>query len=257
MNHSPEVAVPFSIVVGGLAFLVGGLTVWAVAVSRVSRGLPVLPYARRWPVPWRAFHVGVIAAAYVMLIFLAQYLAVRLFELPVPSDGGAPPDPAILPNPLVVLLGRSHTLPTLLLCFLAAVIVAPIVEEFLFRLVLQGWLEAVDRQRRRQIPALRGLTPGAAPVVLVAMLFAGIHYRSPLPQVDPRTIAYLLAANIVASLLTLAFGVGLLRWDAGGESTTWGLAPGRFLGRLAACSRLWAVAAVILLAQDCTERAWA
>lgn len=234
MDKSPETVVPMLIVWGGLVFLVCGLMVLATAANRISRGLPVLPYVRRRPVPWTAFHVGVIAAGYVVLNLLAQRLVVTLFELPLPAVSPLAPEQASPPHPLVVLLSQNHTLSTLLLCVLSAVIVAPIVEEFLFRLVLQGWLEAVERRRRRQIPPLRRLAPGAVPVVLSSLLFAGIHYRSASPQVDPQSIAYFLGSNIAASLLVLAFGVACLRWDAGADAEDLGVVPERFLadGRL-------------------------
>ena len=232
MDQPPEAAVPLSIVLGGLVFLLCGLTVVTVAARRISQGQPVLPYVRRRPVPWQAFHVGAIAAAYVVLLALAQRLTIALFALPVPVLHDAAPEQPVLPDPLIFLLEKSHTLPTLLLCFLAAVIVAPIVEEFLFRLVLQGWLEAVEARRRRQIPFLREVTPGAVPVLLVALLFAGIHYRPPAPQIEPRTIACLLMGNIVASLAVLAFGIGLLRWDAAARADDLGVVPGKLLGDL-------------------------
>lgn len=47
----------------------------------------------------------------------------------------------------------------LVLCGLSAVVVAPIVEEFLFRVLLQGWLEAAQRRLRPRMPTLRRLVP--------------------------------------------------------------------------------------------------
>ena len=63
---------------------------------------------------------------------------------------------------------------------LMAVVVAPIVEEFFFRVLLQGWLEAGDRRRRRQLPQFRRLLPiGGGPIVLASLAFAALHIRGP------------------------------------------------------------------------------
>lgn len=232
MQPPPETAVPLSVAIGGCLMLLAGLTVLAIAASRLNRGLPVLPYARRRPVPWGAFHVGVIAAAFVVLIALSQWVAVRWFELFIPSPDVPASQDAAPPHHLVILLKESHTLPTFLLCFLSAVIVAPIVEEFLFRLVLQGWLEAVERRLRRRIAFLRQWVPGAVPVVLVATLFAGIHYRAPSLPVDVRTIVGLIIANLAAYVAVLTFGFGLLRWDAGARADDLGIVRGKWLDDL-------------------------
>ena len=52
----------------------------------------------------------------------------------------------------IVQLFRGGNPWMILLCVVSAVVVAPIVEEFLFRVLLQGWLERVARRLR---PMLR------------------------------------------------------------------------------------------------------
>ena len=56
-----------------------------------------------------------------------------------------------------------------------AVIVAPLIEEFFFRVLLQGWLEAVWSRRRRKHPELRAAPLSWLPIVLPAALFALMH----------------------------------------------------------------------------------
>jgi membrane protease YdiL (CAAX protease family) len=51
--------------------------------------------------------------------------------------------PEAKPHPLVELLKERSGAGPLLISALAAVIVAPVVEEFLFRVVFQGWMERV------------------------------------------------------------------------------------------------------------------
>ena len=257
MNQPPEVHLSLPVLVGGVLFTAAGLAVWWLAVYRVNKGLPVVPYERRRPVPWQALHVATIAAAYLVLTLLVQRLDVKLFDLPVPGPAAADSERPILQHPLLVLLEQSRTPGTLLLCFFSAVIVAPIVEEFLFRLVLQGWLESVEMRRRRGIPALRKLTRGAVPVVLVALLFAAIHYRPGLPPgTDPRTIAHLMASNAVAGLLVLVLGVGLLRLDAGARAEDLGCVPRKLLAdiRLGVLTFLAFAAAIYLLKNALTAR---
>ena len=53
--------------------------------------------------------------------------------------------------------------------------VAPLAEELLFRMILQGWLEKqMPRLRRRGPQLLRPLTP-AIPIIASAPIFAAMH----------------------------------------------------------------------------------
>ncbi len=60
----------------------------------------------------------------------------------------------------------------------AALIVAPLFEEFLFRVLLQGWFEAIDARYRaaRQSPARDGLLWW--PIVFSSALFAAMHWSN-------------------------------------------------------------------------------
>ena len=65
-----------------------------------------------------------------------------------------------------------------LLCVAAAVVVAPVVEEFLFRLLLQGWLEALERRlAEADADAAAAPAAGFGPVLLSSLLFAAMHFR--------------------------------------------------------------------------------
>jgi hypothetical protein len=67
------------------------------------------------------------------------------------------------------------------------------------------------------------------PVVLVAIVFAGVHYRTPSSPVDVRTIVGLILAHVAACVAVCAFGVGLLRWDAGARIEDLGIVRHRWL----------------------------
>lgn len=230
MPQPPEntVALPMLVVVA--LILSGGLAVWLGAFWRLERGLPLVPFRWRRPVPWRAFHVGLVALAYVLLPWVTISLDFQIFG-PRARQPVALSAKEGLEHPLAILLDQSRTPGTLLLVILAAVVVAPIVEEFTFRLVLQGWLERVEQGARRRVRFLRAV-PGFLPVTLVAVLFASMHYRSGMIEADPRALAHVLGANAVGSVLVLLFGLSLLRTDAGADRTDLGFPPGGLAGDL-------------------------
>ena len=221
MGNAPPTEISLALVVAGYVGLLAAVVVWMAVAARARRGLPVIPYVWRRPVPWNAIHVIAILLLYLGLAVASQRSAIWLFDLPVvDAPAAVQPDK---PHLVVTLLRESHTPATLLLCFISVVVVAPIVEEFVFRVVLQGWLEAVEMRLRRQIPALRRLIPGAAPVVLISLLFGGMHYRIGNAQPDPRVIAHLMAGDTAARVVTLLLAIGLLRWGAGAKAEDLGL----------------------------------
>ncbi len=119
----------------------------------------------------------------------------------------------------------------LLLCVVSAAIVAPVTEEFFFRVLLQGCLAAWQHRWRRQMPTLRRLIPGGiGPIVLTSLLFARMHFRVDTPQFNVRFLLFLLAGDAVVRLLALAFTVGWLRWRVGATAADLGWAPACVLG---------------------------
>ena len=135
------------------------------------------------------------------------------------------PEQANAAHPLAKLVAEGN-LWVLLLCFFSAVIVAPVVEEFLFRVLLQGWFEALEHRWRRQMPTLRRLLPRAVgPIVLASLLFGAMHFRVAGPQIGERSLVFMLVGNVAVSLLTMIFAVGLLRWRVGATAADLGWAP--------------------------------
>ncbi len=101
------------------------------------------------------------------------------------SEKDKEPDFLKVAHPIVVLLHARPDVGTLLFCFLMGVVVAPVGEEFLFRLLLQGRLEDTERRLRRRWPPLRFVLRGLIPVLLVAGLFAVLHTRGADVSLDP------------------------------------------------------------------------
>ena len=81
---------------------------------------------------------------------------------------------------LFLLSGSDRFIPVLLLCFLAGVVAAPLVEEFVFRIVFQGALEALffpaDAVPGSLTPRQQSFRASTV-ILLPAILFALIHWR--------------------------------------------------------------------------------
>ncbi len=76
---------------------------------------------------------------------------------------------------LVQLSKAEPNTGVLLLVSLAAVLVAPLVEEFMVRVVLQGWLEKKQREHRQRRGDLSESPAGFGPIVVSAAIFAALH----------------------------------------------------------------------------------
>jgi membrane protease YdiL (CAAX protease family) len=76
----------------------------------------------------------------------------------------------------VMLLTQQHSGAWILvLATVAAVGVAPLFEEFAFRVLLQGWLESQQVRLRQLRGAGDGAKPGFAPIVIASAVFALLH----------------------------------------------------------------------------------
>jgi membrane protease YdiL (CAAX protease family) len=213
------------------AFAVTGfLVMCAVVAFRAVRGRPLLPYQPRRPVPWQAIDLLLIMVVYIAAVGAASHLVeARLgpefTEPPILYDVGK----ADATHVIAKLL-RTGNVWVSLLAGLSAVVVAPIVEEFLFRLLLQGWLEAGQRRLKRKMPTLRRLVPGGVgPVVLASLLFAMIHFHVARPMRHPYFEIGLILGGSVASLLTMAFALGLLGLRVRATAEDLGWVPGKLL----------------------------
>ena len=130
-------------------------------------------------------------------------------------------------HPLARVLLESPNAWAIVACVLTAVVVAPITEEFLFRLLLQGWLEVVERRLRRRIPRLRSLAAGVLPVASASLLFAAMHFRLPSPRLDVDAIVFLICVRAAANLLTMGLALCWVRLAAGATLGDLGMVPGK------------------------------
>jgi membrane protease YdiL (CAAX protease family) len=129
---------------------------------------------------------------------------------------------------VVARLLEQSSVVVLLICGLSAVVISPVVEEFMFRVLLQGWLEAGQRRLRPAMPTLRRWVPGAVgPIVLSSLLFAGLHFRVEAPMRPVRFVTFMVAVDAVAKLVTLVFAVALIRVRTGATAADFGWVPAK------------------------------
>jgi membrane protease YdiL (CAAX protease family) len=201
-----------------LVALANGAAVWAWIAVRAARKEPVLPHEPRQPAPWRGVDVLLVLLVYVLAPGITAHVAGRLLGIDVDQatarTADDEPQPASEPDsaeeagaahPLIILLGESHNLATLLFCVLVAVVTAPLVEELVFRLVIQGWMEKVELGGWWQA------TRGAVSLLLASAIFASLHFRVSAAPLDAKVTMFLFACHAVGSLVTIAFALSLLR----------------------------------------------
>ncbi|MEZ6071203.1 MAG: JDVT-CTERM system glutamic-type intramembrane protease [Pirellulales bacterium] len=81
-------------------------------------------------------------------------------------------------HPIITSLENGGTLLAFAVATIVVVVAAPIVEEIVFRLVFQGWLEASEIRWRRRLPPLRRLPRGHLPILASSTVFALVHFAA-------------------------------------------------------------------------------
>jgi membrane protease YdiL (CAAX protease family) len=150
------VAAHYAISAVGLATFIFGICVtkYQAAASLADLGLDASRLAHDIGVGVAAFLASIVP------LFGLETLLERLvkYDHPLVESVRAHPDTAMFVSATI-----------------AAVVAAPIFEEFLFRVLLQGWFEALEARRRDA----RGISPTAGPswwpIALSALLFAMMH----------------------------------------------------------------------------------
>lgn len=239
----PSPATPVVLVLLVALAVAASITVWMWVIRCRLAGQPVVPYQPRRPVPWRGVDVALILLVYLLApaVFLhfgrAWFLdtnntavkaeaAVGAVDVPIATLAKSSPK-GNLDHPIVQVLTSTHSVLAVLICVFTGAIAAPITEELLFRMLLQGWLESIEHRLRRTYWILRRFT-GVAPVLLVATIFALMHCRKPEPVQDPWLTVLLFAAASLGSILTLAVLFSWLRWVVGATMADLGFVPDKF-----------------------------
>lgn len=221
-----EIIRPFA-GLAALAAFFGGIAVWGVALRRKSRGIAAVAFEPRRPAPWSGVDVLALLAAYFLIASLALFSAERLLgwdfnpnrieageaphvESPESAAAGHEPIELDRAHPIVVLLAKRPGIGTFLLCLATVVVMAPIAEEFFFRLVLQGWFERIDLRFRRLF-RYSGRLVGTGPVLVSSLLFAVLHARDVEAPPEADYLMRMLFIDMVVKGVLLVFGVFYLR----------------------------------------------
>jgi membrane protease YdiL (CAAX protease family) len=202
-----------------LAAFAGTAVVWAWLAGRWRRRLPLLRYEPRRRVPWQGWDVLLVALFYLLALDAAGRIVAtvlgpeRIEPLPQAAAAAGAEHPAPV-HPLVQLVRHGNAW-MLLAAGVVAVVVAPIAEEFLFRVLLQGTLAAAERRRRRILPALRLLPAGALPIALSSLVFAAMHIRTGDKKYCLEYLFAMLAGQAAVNVLTMVVAVAWVRIRVG------------------------------------------
>ena len=204
------------------AMLAAGAGLWSWIYARRQRGEPIIPLARRRPVPWQAQDVLFI---FLMGLFLSM-TAAQTVKVWMGSDAArqATDEKPELAHPAEQLLASGDP-KAIAVAVMMAVIVAPLIEEFFFRVLLQGWLEAVWSRRRRKHPELRTAPLSWVPIVLPAALFSLMHFRVGETQFSWQYLTCLFLGQMAVYLLMLRLAIALLRFAVGATAADLGWKP--------------------------------
>ena len=197
------------------AAVLAALASWGWIAVRAYRGRTVLQFVPRRPVPWKSLETMLLLLLYLAGMLSVQPILTHLFGIAPQFDEKAAADAT---HPVIRLLQDKPGPATTLLCLLSVALVAPLVEEFFFRVVLQGWLESQERRLRRECPWLRRVIRGLVPVGIVALAFAAMHARGGGPTPIASYLRWLIAVSATVNAFSLAIGLLLLR---AGCQATW------------------------------------
>jgi|YNPMSStandDraft_1061717.scaffolds.fasta_scaffold16127_2 membrane protease YdiL (CAAX protease family) len=255
--------------------LAGALVLSGVLLSRLwkqySEGRDVVPYRPRRPVPWGGWDVlavGVLfllAPSLVHWVWQAAKLPIPVVEVgpeipehekkttlanapgrePVGQDSSGQQPQEDLGHQVEQLLRQTRGMGVWLAVVLVTLVAAPVVEEWVFRAVLQGWLEKWERRVVRAIRSVqraaiqRGIIPysdrpvrigwprvrwlGWGPVVFSSLIFAGLHFRTAGPTAPPEELLRILLCQGLGNLVCLVGGGAFLMLGSGARPADFGL----------------------------------
>ncbi len=199
------------------------IVIWRRVIRRWHAGTPIIAFARRRPVPWRSEDVLLVFLAGMLILPGAAMLTVR-GVLGKDAARAVADKPPSMEHPAQQLLETGNVGMIALAAFMA-LIVAPLTEELLFRVILQGWLEAAWSRKRREHPWLRQAPFSWVPLVMPAFLFALMHIRGEKGQPQPAYLSAMMAAQVATDIATLVLTIVFLRLARGAKATDFGWKP--------------------------------
>jgi membrane protease YdiL (CAAX protease family) len=112
-------------------------------------------------------------------------------------------------HPVIQLLSQDATGKTLALVFLVTAIAAPLWEEFLFRLILLGWL--AKREKQLKARSLGRLPLGLVPLLATSLIFALMHFRQDDAPIDSDTLLRGVTIMGITNFVCLGISIAYLR----------------------------------------------
>jgi membrane protease YdiL (CAAX protease family) len=167
-------------------------------------------YQPRQSVPWKAPDVVLLLIVYLILPFGIFRAAQACVPMPIAKPAADAPEENT--HPLGRILTESQKGEgdwPFVVGIAMAIVLAPVAEELLFRLLLQGWLESAVRRLRPQLGWPRRCCD-AVPIVISSVVFAAIHVRSAMPRQELSTLIYFLGVQTAANVLAIGAIVGWL-----------------------------------------------
>jgi membrane protease YdiL (CAAX protease family) len=120
-----------------------------------------------------------------------------------------------LEHPLVIIMRKAASRPlAVIVCFLSAIIIAPLTEEFLFRVVIQSGIASALRKNGGDMTIEKYL-----PILLTSLFFAVIHFREapsdhanhPITPQQVERFVRMMGAVSLANLITMGTIIVFLR----------------------------------------------
>lgn len=217
----------------------------------------LLPYEPRRSVPWGGLEVFAVVVLYAGLsVFLVALLGPE--RKPRDIDAELPPAVAVeqvatddepTEHSLITMIRGKPSLVVVIAAIFLATVAAPITEELFFRLLLQGWLEKVEKQSRAKaavIPELfpgvlgevlvacirpfiwsRHTLPGLVPMLLQAAIFAALHARTGKTSEEPSTILRLMILDKTSLLLSIGLVLAYVRLRRDATDADFGVVPAK------------------------------
>lgn len=228
MTEPTQAEVPIFIAFSVFLLLSAWVVSWGVIAGRLVRKQPLVPSVARRPVPWNGADVLLIVFTY-LFVAAAMVQVARFFfavDVPLPVSGRVPDNA----HPVLRVLGEglsSGTAWAVALAALSVVVVAPLFEEFFFRIIVQGWFESVDTRHRAPFVPF-----GLFPILLTSLFFALLHVRIGERDEGLEEGILVLAAHMISSGLVMVFAVAYLRVVRGATVADFGWRKDAFLADL-------------------------
>jgi membrane protease YdiL (CAAX protease family) len=183
-------------------------------------------YQPRRVVPWGLLELLFAATLFLSAHETAMWLAETMVGPPTrPAVESKNADQSDTRHPTLQLFDQGGTA-IVLLCVLTAVVVAPLSEEFFFRVLFQGWLEKVEGHMRRRWPGTRRMFPRAwGPILISSLFFAAMHIRGPSPPPEVGFMTWALAGDALGRVMAVLAVVALFIVFSGARAFDFGFQP--------------------------------